>query len=121
MGWYLKVLSQYATLNGRAGRQEFWTYHLINFLIMIAILIIETVIGSGGFLSVIYSLAVVIPGLAVTVRRLHDTKRSGWWLLITIVPVVGFLVIIYFLISPGTVGNNRYGQHPYMDEMIVEA
>ena len=116
MEWYLNVLRQYADFSGRARRKEYWMFFLFNFLIMLGIAIVETVIGLGfmgiGLISFIYAIGVLIPGLAVTVRRLHDTDRSGWWLLVAFIPIVGALALLYFMVVDGTPGANRYGANP---------
>ena len=83
MNGYLDVLKKYAVFEGRADRKEFWIFWLFNFVIGMILGIIGKVIGMGGFLSGIYTLAVLIPVIAVTIRRLHDTGRSGWWILIS--------------------------------------
>lgn len=115
MEWYLTVLKKYAVFSGRARRQEYWFFVLFNFLISLALGFIDGLIGftaegSGlGVLGALYSLAVFIPSLAVGVRRLHDTGRSGWWLLIAFVPLVGIIVLIVFLASNSEPGENKYG------------
>ena len=104
------VFSKYATFDGRATRSEYWWFTLFS-LIVGAIL-------SGGhfgfgqghhFLYDIWSLATVLPTLAVAVRRLHDTDRSGWWWFIALIPFIGWIVYIYFQVQPSTPGSNRYG------------
>jgi len=118
MNWYLEVLKKYTEFNGRARRKEYWMFVLFNILIMIVLLIIDKVIGtysmkSGvGLLQVIYSLAVLIPGLAVTVRRLHDSGKSGWWILIGLVPFVGGIVLLIFMVLESQAGDNEYGAYP---------
>lgn len=103
--WYLGVLKKYAVFTGRARRKEYWMFTLFNILIAFLLGIVETVIGAGDILSNLYSLAVLIPGIAVGVRRLHDTDRSGWWLLLPIVNIV-------FLALEGQSGTNRFGSDP---------
>ena len=117
MQWYLAVLKNYAGFSGRARRQEFWMFVLVNFVISIVLSIIDLAIGtrtnSGvGLLSTIYSLAVLIPSIAVAFRRLHDTDRSGWWILIGLVPCVGFIILIVFYAMEGNRGDNQYGPDP---------
>jgi uncharacterized membrane protein YhaH (DUF805 family) len=112
MDWYLGVLKQYAVFDGRARRKEFWMFVLFNFVIAAALGIVGRVIGLGGALQGLYSLGVLIPGLAVSVRRMHDTGRSGWWLLIAFIPFVGWLIALYFLVQPGETAANRYGPDP---------
>jgi len=111
MDWYTDVLRQYTVFTGRAGRQEFWMFALINFGIMIAISVVENVLGLG-ILSFVYSLAVFLPSLAVTIRRLHDTDRIGWWSLVALIPLVGWIILLVLMALPGTPGPNRYGPPP---------
>lgn len=111
MNWYLKVVrDNYANFNGRARRMEYWMFFLINFLIGIGIGIVEYILGTN-FLGIVYSLIVLIPGIAVAVRRLHDTGRSGWFLLLTLIPIVGLIVLV-FMFTDGTPGENEYGPNP---------
>jgi uncharacterized membrane protein YhaH (DUF805 family) len=117
MEWYLAVLRKYAVFTGRARRREFWMFTLVNVLISIGLSIIDTILGTDygagyGILSTIYSLAVLIPSIAVGVRRLHDTGRTGWWLLIGLVPCVGLIVLIVFYATEGQRGDNQYGADP---------
>lgn len=114
MGWYLTVLQKYAVFQGRARRNEYWYFVLFNFLISFGIGLFEGVLGAilGTdiiFLSTIYSLVILVPSLAVAVRRLHDTGRSGWWLLIGLIPLVGWIILIFFLASESQSGENQYG------------
>ena len=118
MNWYLQVLKKYAVFNGRARRKEYWYFFLINIIISIILGIIDGVTGSFspetgiGLLGGIYSLAVLIPSIAVAVRRLHDTNPSGWWLLISFIPFIGAIVLIVFLASDSKPGENQYGVNP---------
>ena len=118
MNWYLEVLKKYAVFTGRARRKEYWYYFLINFVIITLLLIIDNMLGTldkdagMGLISGIYALAVLIPGLAVAVRRLHDSDRTGWWVLIALIPIVGPIVLIFFLIQDSTPGENRFGANP---------
>lgn len=115
MNWYLEVLKKYAVFGGRARRKEYWYFVLFNMLISIALTLIDGVTGSFsseagiGLLSGIYGLAVLIPSIAVGVRRLHDTNRSGWWLLISLIPLIGAIVLIVFLASDSKPEENKYG------------
>lgn len=110
MNWYLAVLKKYVDFSGRARRKEYWFFFLFNFIIAIVLGIIDAMLGLG-FLGFIYMLAVLLPALAVTIRRLHDTDRSGWWILIALVPVIG-IVLLVFMVLPGTSGDNQYGPDP---------
>ena len=116
MEWYLAVLRKYAEFSGRARRKEYWMFFLFNFLIGCGLAILELTLGlAGGLygpLTLLYSLAVLVPGLAVTVRRLHDTGRSGWWLLIGFVPLLGAIVLLVFMLTDGQPGPNQYGPNP---------
>lgn len=110
MNWYLKALRNYATFEGRARRKEYWLFMLFNFLIATALALAEGVANpfsssDQGVLATIYYLAVLIPGLAVAVRRMHDTDHSGWWILL---PIVNFVLSV----REGQSGSNRFGPDP---------
>jgi uncharacterized membrane protein YhaH (DUF805 family) len=107
--WKVVVLQRYAQFVGRAGRAEFWWFELSSFIIITVLSILGRVSVLFTVLGVIYALAVLVPGIAVGVRRLHDTGRSGWWLLLWLVPIVGFIVLLVFLVGQGTPGQNQYG------------
>ncbi|MBR0557138.1 DUF805 domain-containing protein [Ciceribacter sp. L1K23] len=106
------VLSKYATFNGRASRPEFWWFVLFVFLVNIVTSIIDSVIFGTPLLNSIAALGLLLPQLAVGARRLHDTDRSGWWLLIAFIPLIGWIVLIYFNIQPSQQGDNRFGPQP---------
>ena len=112
MNWYLEVLKNYAVFTGRARRTEYWMFTLVNFIIAMAIGIVEGVLGGPGVLGVLYFLAVLIPAIAVSVRRLHDTGRSGLWLLISFVPLIGAIVLLVFMVEDSNFGKNQYGANP---------
>lgn len=112
MHWYLKVLQSYAVFRGRAQRAEYWFFFLFNLLISIGLAVIDAVLATAGALGLIYALAVLIPGVAVTIRRLHDTGRSGWWLLIALVPVVGAIALLVFMALDSEPGPNDHGPNP---------
>jgi uncharacterized membrane protein YhaH (DUF805 family) len=109
----LAVLKNYAGFTGRARRTEFWMFALFNIIIVIVLGIISSVIKTQ-IPVYLYDLAVLIPGLAVAFRRLHDTGRSAWWLLIGLIPIVGAIVLIVFYATPGVTGGNQYGPDPKM-------
>ncbi len=119
MNWYLEVLRKYAEFNGRARRTEYWMFILFNFIIVAAISAVEFMVGSSGTLGTLYSLAVFIPSLAVGVRRLHDTNRSGLWLLMIFVPVIGFFVLLYFFVLDSDSGSNQYGPNPKQEPVLT--
>ncbi|MCB1044125.1 MAG: DUF805 domain-containing protein [Acidobacteria bacterium] len=112
MNWYLDVIKKYAVFTGRARRKEYWMFVLFNIIIAFVLGFVEGLVGGPGALAMLYSLAVLIPGIAVGIRRLHDTDRSGWWLLIGLVPIVGGLILLYFMVIDGTPGSNQYGPNP---------
>jgi uncharacterized membrane protein YhaH (DUF805 family) len=118
MSWYVEVLKKYAVFEGRARRKEYWMFFLINLVITIVLIFIDSLMGTIspqaglGLLSGLYSLAVLIPSIAVTVRRLHDTGRSGWWILIALVPFIGGIVLLVFMVLDSQPGENQYGPNP---------
>lgn len=118
MNWYLKVLKQYADFSGRARRREYWMFVLYNLIFAIAAMIIDNLSGlviDGLFYGVfyfIYILAVLIPGLAVTVRRLHDTGKSGWMVFISLIPLIGAIWLLVLLATDSESGVNQYGENP---------
>jgi uncharacterized membrane protein YhaH (DUF805 family) len=118
MNWYLEALRKYAVFEGRARRMEYWMFVLINCLIVVVLSVVDTVVGlfslgnSIGALTGLYWLVVLVPSVAVTVRRLHDTDRSGWWALLALLPVLGTIVLFVFCVLDGTPGPNRFGENP---------
>lgn len=112
MNYYIEVIKKYAVFTGRARRAEYWMFFLFNIIISILLGVIEGVLEIPGALSGIYMLALLIPGIAVAIRRLHDTDRSGWWLLIGFVPLIGTIVLLVFMVSDSTPGANQYGPNP---------
>lgn len=118
MNWYLEALKKYATFEGRARRTEYWFFVLFNVLAIIVLEILDVVLGTFsketgfGLLSGLYAIAVLLPSLAVIVRRLHDTDRSGWWILIEFIPLIGGLVLLVFTLLDSTPGSNRFGPSP---------
>jgi uncharacterized membrane protein YhaH (DUF805 family) len=118
LNWYIKVLKDYAVFSGRASRQEYWFFILISFVVSLILALLDQATGtfnsnSGvGLLGAIYGLAIFIPSLAVSARRLHDTDRSGWWLLISLIPLIGVIVLIVFLVQDSNPDDNQYGANP---------
>ena len=118
MNWYIEVIKKYAVFNGRARRKEYWYFFLFNILISFFIAFVEGLTGNldpdtgYGLLSGIYTLALLLPGIAVSIRRLHDTNRSGWWLLIAFIPLIGAIVLLVFFASDSNPGENEYGVSP---------
>jgi len=103
------VLNNYIKFDERSGRPEFWWFALASFIASLALTFIGGFIGAGALLSSILSLALIVPTIAVGMRRLHDMGKSGWWLLIGLIPVLGWIAIIYFLAQP-TASANEYGE-----------
>jgi uncharacterized membrane protein YhaH (DUF805 family) len=118
MKWYLDALKKYAVFSGRASRKEYWYFLLFNIIISVALAVVDGITGSFsadagmGLLGGVYTLAVLIPGLAAAVRRLHDTDRSGWWLLFAFVPFIGGIVLLVFLVQDSQPGANQHGANP---------
>jgi uncharacterized membrane protein YhaH (DUF805 family) len=117
MNWYLAVLKKYAVFQGRARRQEYWYFFLFNIVIAIALGMLDGILDTpgtpeSGLLSTLYSLAILVPSIAVGVRRLHDSGRKGWWMLIGLLPLIGALVLLYFFIQDSQPGSNEYGANP---------
>jgi uncharacterized membrane protein YhaH (DUF805 family) len=117
MNYYLSVLRNYAVFTGRARRSEYWFFFLFNIIIAFVLGVLDgvmnlTIAQSTGVLGLIYALAVFIPGLAVLVRRLHDTGKSGWWVFIALIPIIGAIVLLVFLVLDSTPGDNQYGVNP---------
>jgi uncharacterized membrane protein YhaH (DUF805 family) len=117
MNWYLAVLKKYAVFSGRARRKEYWMFFLFNIIIAFVLGFIEGLLGGQGILGGLYTLAVLIPGIAVSVRRLHDIDKSGWWLFIGFIPLIGAIVLLFFMVQDGTPGDNQYGANPKAEAM----
>lgn len=112
MNWYLEVLQKkYAQFDGRAHREEFWMFALINLLVSIGVAVVGYLLHLY-VLRLLYSLAVLVPAMAVGARRLHDTSRSAWWLLIGLIPLVGQIVLIVFFVQDSDPSQNLYGPNP---------
>ena len=106
------VFANYANFSGRARRSEYWWFYLFNIIVNVVASIIDGAIGMP-IVSIIAFLGLIIPGIAVSVRRMHDVGRSGWWLFIALIPLVGIILLIYWFVQRGTVGPNDWGQDPY--------
>ncbi|WP_020389960.1 DUF805 domain-containing protein [Kribbella catacumbae] len=118
MQWFTEVIKKYAVFSGRARRKEFWMFALFSTIISIVLGIIDRAIGTtygagdSGVLQSIYGLAVLLPTIGVAIRRMHDTGRTGWWVLISLVPCVGWIIFIVFAAQEGAAGDNQYGPDP---------
>ena len=121
MSWFVAALKKYAVFGGRSRRKEYWYFVLFSLIISVVLTIIDGAIGTLdsstglGLLSGIFTLAILIPSIAVSVRRLHDIDRTGWWFLISFVPLIGTIVLLVFAVQEGTPGSNRYGPNPKAD------
>ena len=116
MNWYMEALRKYATFEGRARRKEYWFFMLFNFLAVVVLTVVDMAIGTFneqaeiGLFGGVYLLAVLVPSIAVTVRRLHDTNRSGWWYWVNLIPCgIGFIWYLILMLQPSTPGQNQYG------------
>jgi uncharacterized membrane protein YhaH (DUF805 family) len=117
VNWYIEVMKKYAVFSGRARRQEYWMFVLSNVIIVLFLSIIDGIAGSDSessrnTLTTLYGLTVLLPGLAVSVRRVHDTGRSGWWMLIGLIPIIGAIVLLIFIIQDSQLMDNQYGPNP---------
>jgi uncharacterized membrane protein YhaH (DUF805 family) len=110
--WKLVVTERYAKFDGRANRAEFWWFTLFNFIVNAVLNVLGQASDLFMVVGILYSLALLIPSIAVGMRRLHDVNRSGWWLLISLVPCVGIIVLIVFFATEGDRGPNQYGPPP---------
>lgn len=116
MNEFLKVVKNYAGFSGRAGRREYWMFFLVYILIYFGLAILTAIMPNMlaqllGLVTMVFALGLLVPSIAVGVRRLHDSDRSGWWMLLLLVPLAG-LYILYLMIIEGTNGSNRFGESP---------
>jgi uncharacterized membrane protein YhaH (DUF805 family) len=111
MNWYITVLRRYAVFTGRARRQEYWMFTLVSLVIAFILGLIDLSLHTW-VLETVYWIAVLVPSIAVTTRRLHDTDRTGWWQLIVLVCVIGGIILLIFTVLDGQRGPNRYGPSP---------
>ncbi len=119
MEWMLMPLKRYADFSGRSQRKEYWMYQLLLFIVFGVLGILGGVTGSGGQPSSVMlmlmgavGLGILIPSLAVTVRRFHDQDKSGWFVLLGLIPYIGGLIVLVFMFLEGTRGPNRFGSDP---------
>jgi uncharacterized membrane protein YhaH (DUF805 family) len=110
---------------GRSRRKEYWYFVLFSVIVSLVLSAVDALLGTFGssanvgLLSGIYGLAIIIPSIAVSVRRLHDIDRTGWWVLISLVPVIGTIVLLVFAVLDGTPGQNRFGPNPKASGKVV--
>ncbi len=107
MDYFIDALKKYAEFCGRTSRKAYWMYYLFYVLFYMVAGVLDAFGGAGLFIS-LYTLAMLIPGIAITTRRLHDTGRTGWWQLVYLVPLVGWLIMLVFLVQ-GSSPDNEYG------------
>ena len=118
MNWYLKVLNQYADFSGRARRKEYWMFFLFNMIFAIVAMILDNVLGLTlgelpyGLFYFLYLIIVFIPGIAVAVRRLHDTGQSGWMIFVSLIPLIGAIWLLILMLTDSESGDNEYGPNP---------
>lgn len=117
MEWFLLPLKKYVEFNGRSRRKEYWMFYLFTVLVSIPLGIIDEVAdttfqyGSGVF-SVLFSLFTIIPWISLTVRRLHDVNKSAWYLLLYLLPIIGWIWLFVLTVTEGDQGSNEYGPDP---------
>jgi len=118
MNWYLEVWRKKLVLNGRAGRKEYWMFTLYNFIFALCAAVLDNVFGTNftglpyGFLYFVYLLIILVPSFSVTIRRLHDTGKSGWMMLLLLVPFIGTIWIFILTVLKSDPGENKYGPNP---------
>ena len=113
MNWYLKVLKQYADFSGRARRKEYWMFTLFNVIIIIALMLVMMGMGEIGMILYFgYALAIIIPSLAVCVRRLHDIGKSGWCYFVGLIPIIGGIILFVWFCTDSQVNENKWGTNP---------
>ena len=120
MEWYLKVINSYFDFNGRSRRMEYWMFVLINSIISVFCILLDSMLGTVwsigyGPIYIGYGLAVFVPGLAVAIRRLHDIGKSGWYYLLVIIPIIGPIWLIILFVTEVEQGDNKYGPNPKND------
>ena len=122
MNWFIGCMKKYAVFSGRARRTEYWMFELFSTIFMVAAIIMDNVLGtkakddSVGIFYYLLILALVLPRLAVLVRRLHDVGKSGWWILISLIPLVGGVWLFIQTVTDSNPGDNEYGPNPKLAE-----
>ena len=112
MSWYVQALKNYTNFSGRAQRSELWFFVLFNNLIGISLLVVDVVTSGIPALTTLFQLWTIVPAISVSVRRLHDTGRSGWWLLLALMPIPGGPILVWFYALDSQPGSNIYGENP---------
>lgn len=116
MKYYLDVLKKYVGFEGRARRKEYWMFVLFNSIFEVVLSGIDFVLGTGAILGSLYALALFLPSLAVTVRRLHDIGKEWYWIFIGLIPIVGPIWMIILMAKEGMEGENEFGSDPKAEE-----
>lgn len=122
MNWFIGCMKKYAVFSGRARRTEYWMFELFSTIFMVAAIILDNVLGtkakddSGGLIYLLFALATLLPRFAVTVRRLHDIGKSGWWILINLIPLVGIFWMLFLLMTDSNPRDNEFGPNPKLAE-----
>jgi len=109
---YEEFWKRWQDFSGRSSRAAYWKVFLINLVIGVVLNLLEVRSSALGLVYLLYTLAAIVPGLALDIRRLHDTNRSGWWLFIGLIPILGWIVLIYFFACPSVAGEGKYGPPP---------
>ncbi|MEX2445954.1 MAG: DUF805 domain-containing protein [Dehalococcoidia bacterium] len=105
-------LNNYANFSGRAMRSEYWFWVLFVLIVSLIANFVDSVLGGSGFIAVLVSLALLVPNIAVGVRRLHDINKTGWNVLWGLIPILGWIYLIYLAVQPSNPGSNNYGPEP---------
>ena len=119
MEWYTGVFKKYATFSGRARRKEYWTFYLYNIIVTVLLSLLASLIDFFSMLTAIYGLVIIVPSIAVAVRRLHDIGKPGVWYCLAFIPCIGTIWLIILLATEGETGDNMYGPDPKMDNSNI--
>jgi len=112
MEFFLRAYKNYANVQGRDTRQQYWMFYLFYIIASIILSILDGIIGTDGFLAGVFALASLVPSIAISTRRLHDIGKSGWWQLLILIPLIGAIVLIVFFVQQGMIGDNQFGNDP---------
>lgn len=118
MEFFMRAYKNYANFSGRDTRQQYWMFYLFYIIFVVVFGFVDPLIGAVGLLNGIFILVSIIPSVALATRRLHDIGKSGWWQLLALIPVVGSIVLLVFLVKQGDPGENQFGPNPLNDVNI---
>lgn len=126
MNWWLTAMKKYVDFSGRARRTEYWMFVLFNIIFGIVAIVLDNMLGTAtedgyGVLYSLFALAIVLPTWAVTVRRLHDVGKSGWWIFISLIPIIGGIWLFILTVTDSQIGDNQYGPNPKMDLAQIQS